>query len=262
MENNDKRIAIVGDVHGCYEELMDLVNDIGFYEGKIDKLIFVGDVIDKGPYPKQVIEWLKTWEACCAFVMGNHEEKHLRYHIHERRVRKNPNYKNPMTVSPDFLRNREELLKITTFDPYKFMDSWNHYYYVLDEQKHLIVHGGIMPGFKAEDMHPKIITRVRYLKSDTEMAHIDEITADMPFWTEKYNGPEKVIFGHQPFHEPHISAHAIGIDTGCVHGNKLSAYMCWDGSIVSVPAAKTYYGLHTSSTGTMNEKWDGDVLQP
>lgn len=259
MKKENERVAIIGDVHGCYDELMALVTKIGFYDGNIDRLIFVGDAIDKGPKPKEVIEWLKIWEACCSFVKGNHEEKHLRYHMHERKVRKNPKYKNPMTVSEDFLRNREEMLKITLFDAYRWMDSWNDYYYLLDEQQHLIVHGGLLPGCKAEDMHPKIITRVRYLKSDTEMAHIDEITSDMPFWTEKYKGPEKIIFGHQPFHDPHISTHAVGIDTGCVHGNKLTAYLCWDGTTVSVPAAKTYYGLHPSSTGTMNEQWDAGV---
>jgi diadenosine tetraphosphatase ApaH/serine/threonine PP2A family protein phosphatase len=256
MKKENERIVAIGDVHGCYEELMELLTVIGFYEGKVDKLIFVGDLIDKGPNPKEVIEWVKTWENCCAFVIGNHEEKHLRYHMHEHRVRKNPKYKNPMTVSEDFLRTRTELLKITDFDAYRFMDTWNHYYYVLDEKQHLILHGGLLPGVKAEDMHPKIITRVRYLKSDTEMAHVDEITPDMPFWTEKYKGPEKIIFGHQPFHEPHVSSHAIGIDTGCVHGNKLSAYSLWDETIVSVPARKQHYGLRPTSTGTFNEKWE------
>jgi diadenosine tetraphosphatase ApaH/serine/threonine PP2A family protein phosphatase len=252
---SNERIACIGDVHGCYDELMELLTAIGFYDGKIDKLIFVGDLIDKGPKPKEVIEWAKIWSACCVFVMGNHEEKHLRYAMHERRVRKNPKYKNPMTVSEDFLRNRKELLKITEFDPYQFMDSWNHYYYVLDEKQHLILHGGLIPNLKAEDTPPKIITRVRYLKSDTEMAHLDEITKDMPFWTAKYNGPEKVIFGHQPFHDPHVTEHAIGVDTGCVHGNKLTAYCLWDGSFVSVPAKAAYSNLVATSAGTLNEDW-------
>lgn len=253
-----ERIAVIGDVHGCYDELMELLTKIGFYDGKIDKLIFVGDLIDKGPEPAKVIEWAKTWSSCCAFVMGNHEEKHLRYHMHERRVRKNPNYKNPMTVSEDFLRNRQALLGIQNFDAYRFMDTWNHYYYVLDEGNHLILHGGLLPNTKAEDTPPKIITRVRYLKSDTEMAHIDEITEDMDFWTKKYNGPEKIIFGHQPFHEPHMSSHAIGVDTGCVHGNKLTAYLLWSGEFVSVPAKKAYSNLIVKSVGVLNENWGDD----
>lgn len=253
---NEKRMAVIGDVHGCYEELMELIDALGFFEGKVDKLIFVGDLIDKGPDSKKVIEWAKVWKNSCHFVMGNHEEKHIRYHMHERRVRKNPKYTNPMIVSEDFLKTREELLKVQDFDPYVFMDSWNHYFYCLDEGQHLIVHGGLLPNIKAEHMHPKIITRVRYLKSDTEMAHLEEITKDMPFWTEKYHGPEKIIFGHQPFHEPFITEHAIGIDTGCVHGNKLSAIQLWDGKIISIPAKKTYFGLKPVSTGLLNEEWD------
>lgn len=252
----EQRIAFIGDVHGCYDELMDLVEAVGFYEGKLDKLVFVGDLIDKGPKPREVIEWCKTWESCCVFVKGNHEEKHLRYHMHERKVCKNPKYKNPMTFSEEHLRNREELLKIKDFDPFHWMDSWNDYYYCLDAGNHLVLHGGLLPGQKAEDMPTKIITRVRYLKSDTEMAHIDEITADMPFWTEKYHGPEKVVFGHQPFLEPLVSNHAIGVDTGCVHGNKLTAYIAPEGKFVSVPAKQVYSTLRVTSPGHFNAAWD------
>lgn len=251
----EQRIAIIGDVHGCYDELMELLETIGFYDGKVDKLLFVGDLIDKGPKPKEVIEWCKTWAACCSFVMGNHEEKHLRYHMHARKEKKNPRYKNPMIVSEDFLRNRQELLKITTFDAFEFLDQMQHYYYVLDEAQHLILHGGLLPGQKAEWMHPKIITRVRYLKSDKEMAHMDEITKDMPFWTDKYNGPEKVVFGHQPFLEPMISEHAIGIDTGCVHGNKLCAYVIPEQKFYFAQAREKYSALKVASPGYLNVDW-------
>jgi serine/threonine protein phosphatase 1 len=248
---------MIGDVHGCYEELMELVTAIGFYEGKIDKIIFVGDLIDKGPDHKKVIEWCKIYEKSCVFVKGNHEEKHLRYHMHQRRQRKNPNYKNPMTFSDDHLRNREALLSIRDFDAFRWIDSWNDYYYCLDEQKHLILHGGLLPDIKAEDTPVKVLTRVRYLKSETEMAHIDEITADMPFWTEKYHGPEKVVFGHQPFLTPLIADHAVGIDTGCVHGNYLTAYLPYaDEKFVSVKAKKVYSTLRVKSPGQFNSAWD------
>lgn len=251
LEN--RRLAFIGDVHGCYEELMDLVDDIGFYEGKLDKLIFVGDLIDKGPYPDKVIEWAKTWEASCVFVKGNHEEKHIRYNMHERRKIRNKNYVNPMDFSEEHHRTRELLLKIPNFNAFEWMDNWNDYYYCLDQGNHLVLHGGLLPGQKAEHMPLKVLTRVRYLKSDTEMAHIEEITEDMPFWTDKYHGPEKVVFGHQPFLKPLITPNAIGIDTGCVHGNKLTAYLSHEDAFVSVDAIKVYSSLRVSSTGKFNE---------
>lgn len=252
----EQRLAFIGDVHGCYAELMDLVDAIGFFEGKVDKMIFVGDLIDKGPHPELVINWCKQFATSCVFVKGNHEEKHLRYNMHERKVRKNPNYKNPMGFTDDQLRTREALLGLN-YDAYHFIDSWNDYHYCLDAGNHLVLHGGLLPGMKAEDMPTKIITRVRYLKSDKEMAHIDEITAEMPFWTEKYHGPEKVIFGHQPFPTPHISEHAIGIDTGCVHGNYLTAYLPHlEEKFVQVKAAKVYSTLRVTSPGQLNTSWD------
>jgi len=255
MENTKIRIAAIGDVHGCMEELEELLQKIGFYDGKIDKIIFVGDLIDKGPDPVGVMTWAKKWASCCFFVMGNHEEKHLRYHMHERRVKKNPKYRNPMTVSEDFLRTRQALLEIKDWDAFAFMDTWNHYHYLLDEGNHLVLHGGLLPGIKAEDMPPKIITRVRYLKSETEMAHIDEITDTMPFWTDKYTGPEKIIFGHQPMFEVHSAPYAVGIDLGCVHGNKLCAYLLHENTFVTVPAKKTYFPLKISSTGKLGAGW-------
>lgn len=253
--SNNKRFAFIGDVHGCYEELMELVETIGFYEGKIDKLVFVGDLIDKGPEPKKVLEWLKTWEASCVFVKGNHEEKHIRYNMHEKRKLKNKSYVNPMEFSKDHLATREQILEIKNFDPFYWMDSWNDYYYCLDEGQHLVLHGGLLPGQKAEDMPVKILTRVRYLTDNNEMAHLDEITSEMRFWTEEYSGPEKVIFGHQPFLTPHISKFAIGIDTGCVHGNKLTAYLSHDQSFVSVPAKRNYFPLIIKSPGKLSSVW-------
>jgi diadenosine tetraphosphatase ApaH/serine/threonine PP2A family protein phosphatase len=252
---NNERIIAIGDVHGCFDELMELLEKVGFYSGQIDKILFVGDLIDKGPKSKEVIEWVKTWSSCCSVILGNHEEKHIRYQMHEKRKIKNKNYQNPMIVHDDFLKTRQELLKITLFDPFKFMETWNTYYYVLDAQNHLVVHGGVFPEIKAEHMHPKVITRLRYLKSDTEMASLDEIEPHMPYWTEKYKGPEKIIFGHQPFHTPYIASHAIGVDTGCVHGNKLTAYCLWDGSFVSVDARDSYFKLMPTSPGSLNEKW-------
>lgn len=250
-----EKLAFIGDVHGCYEELMELVEKIGFYEGKLDKLVFVGDLIDKGPEPRKVIEWAKTWEASCIFVKGNHEEKHIRYNMHERRKLKNKKYVNPMEFSEDHLRTRADLLGIPNFNAFEWMDNWNDYYYCLDSGNHLVLHGGLLPNQKAEDIPVKILTRVRYLKSDTEMAHIDEITADMPFWTEKYFGPEKVIFGHQPFLEPLVTDHAIGIDTGCVHGKKLTAYLTETETFVSVPAKRVYSTLRVASPGKFNGAW-------
>ena len=63
---------------------------------------------------------------------------------------------------------------------------------------------------------------------------------DGPFWFESYEGPPRVFFGHTVLAEPLVTEWAVGLDTGCVHGGKLTAYDCETEEVVSVPAERTY----------------------
>src|SRR5512138_2797540 len=88
-----RRTIVVGDVHGCLEELDDLLVTAGYTPGK-DRLVFLGDLLDRGPDPVGVVRRVRELGAEC--VLGNHEEKHLRYAAHEARRRDDPGYRNPM----------------------------------------------------------------------------------------------------------------------------------------------------------------------
>lgn len=215
-----KKIAYIGDVHGCYEELHELLEKIGFFRDELDNVIFVGDLIDKGPFPRKVIELLYEHRDKFVIVKGNHEEKHLRYHRNEL---KNDFSVNRMIMTEDQLLARQELLGIIEFDAFDFISSWKDDFKT--EDGHIVVHAGILPNKDVFSTPLKIKSRVRFIKNNGSMAHLEEITPDMKFWTDFYKGPSTVIFGHQPFTEPYIASHAIGIDTGCVHGNKLTAYL-------------------------------------
>jgi predicted MPP superfamily phosphohydrolase len=86
------RTILIGDVHGCLEELKELVTQLSLSPS--DCLVFVGDLLDKGPSPAETVRYVRQLGAL--MVLGNHEEKHLRWRKHEDTKRDKPNYKNPM----------------------------------------------------------------------------------------------------------------------------------------------------------------------
>ena len=76
----DRRIILIGDVHGCYDELMQLLDKVN-YNPKVDVLIFADDLVDRGPKIREVLEFVKTgYDRGLVFtVMSNHDFKYLRY---------------------------------------------------------------------------------------------------------------------------------------------------------------------------------------
>src|SRR6185503_6653865 len=87
------RTLVIGDVHGCLDELRELLERVRFRKGE-DRLVFVGDLMDRGPYPVECVRLARELEAEC--LLGNHEEKHLRWRRHVERAAAERGYKNPM----------------------------------------------------------------------------------------------------------------------------------------------------------------------
>lgn len=226
--------AIIGDVHGCFVELCDLIEEVNKKGPR--EILFVGDFLDKGPDPHLVIKLL--YDKKYKFVLGNHEEKHLRYEQREREGKKNfmlPAQK-PKEY-PDFHRHRE-LLNSLSFDWYEFLRTKPYYLYVDD---FLVIHAGLERDKKPEEIHYKTLCRVRNLDQKTgKMVGLDQISDDTPLWTECYFGVRPVIFGHIPFKEPYSKNNTYGIDTGCCYGNKLTAILFPEREFVSVPAKNKY----------------------
>lgn len=248
------RTIVVGDVHGCLEELQELLR-VCHYHSLKDRLVFLGDLIDRGPFPLGVIEFVSALNVPC--VMGNHEEKAIRWKNHELRRRYDPSYKNPMRVSLE--RAREW----ASFPP----DSWA-FLELLPFKVRLgggwaAVHAGVRGGLSLNEQFPYEMLRLRYLrKSDRGMAHLSEkITAEThDHWTELWAGPESIVYGHQVYQDgPHIMKRrvagdkwvwTVGIDTGCCYGGHLTAMLMTisdrdpeaapDIDFCSVPARKKY----------------------
>ena len=245
------RHFIIGDVHGMALELDALLNELG--PTSEDTVIFVGDLVDKGPNSVGVVQRARRLSQTVPTVVveGNHEDKH-------RRFRRN------LTLRPEIAQNQAsrqpELVEITNEleeADVSFLDSAVPFHRI-DEHGILIVHAGI-PGDMVE--FPETVeeasamtgkkkrmlqktARVRHVSGETgKFLKLGDATEADPFWAEVHDGRfGHVVFGHEPFINgvAHFT-HATGIDTGAVFGGSLTAMVVEsDGarSFVSVPGRK------------------------
>ncbi len=202
-----QRTIVIGDLHGCYDEALALLNRLAVTEA--DRVIFAGDLVDRGPKPRECVE-LAMRHAC---VLGNHEEKHLLSSSHHPETRK---------------ELREEhyayFEKLPTFIR-------------LPEFGAVVVHAGVMPNVAIESQDPYHLLHAQCVRPPEKKSYWpSKAPSTHTFWTNHWRGPERVIFGHTVLDEPLVTEHAVGIDTGCVFGGPLTAVVLPDWQIVSVPS--------------------------
>ncbi len=207
---------MIGDIHGCYFELMELLNKTGVSEQ--DRLISVGDLITKGPENRSVLELVRQRKNCGS-VLGNHEYLLLQHHRGQ-----------TVKLEPAHLSTIAELGN--DFEDYMiWISRWPYY---LDLGDHLVVHAGIRPGIPLERQSVTDLTSLRTLNGPSPGSKVG-----IP-WYERYRGRKTIIFGHWVFKTPLVRANAMGIDTGCVYGGRLTAVVLPEGRMVSVQARSVY----------------------
>ena len=199
---NKGNIFIIGDIHGCLNMLKRLIDKI-LWQPHQDRLIFLGDYIDRGEDSKGVVNFLLKLADISPqvdFLMGNHEMMFLDYLANRNRSRFVVNggdrtIKSYRKNNPD---NEEEV-------PENHLRFFQGLRLFLELDDFYIVHAGFKPNV-----------------SITKQTHLDMLWIRDPFIYSKYNFGKKVIYGHTPFKEPYIMNNKIGIDTGAVYGNKLT----------------------------------------
>jgi hypothetical protein len=198
------RTVIVGDVHGCLRELEELLETVG-YDAKVDRLVFVGDVIARGPDSRGVLDLVDSLGA--TVVRGNHEEKVLQ------------GKRRPERIDGEHRRLAEKLSP-RQWRQLEAMPLW------LDLPEHAarVVHAGVIPGLPIQSTPREALLRIR---SIDDGGWTDE-KKRRAFWGERYVGPPHVLFGHNAMSEPQFHEWATGLDTGCVYGRRLTA-MVLDG---------------------------------
>jgi len=211
------RTFVVGDIHGCYEELLALIRSVGLKDS--DRLISVGDLVTKGPQSREVLELFMS-DSRFSAVIGNHDRALLEYW---KGLRKKKHLK------PSQKRCAKELKEgRDTFA--EFFTSLPGY---IDLGSHVVVHAGLRPGVPLAQQSLDDLTALRTLGPDRE-------SREGTPWYEAYEGDATALFGHWPSAAPRRGPRAIGLDTGCVYGFKLTAYVVETGEFVSVPAHRPY----------------------
>lgn len=216
------RTLIVGDIHGCREELEDLLEQSGFDEG--DQLVSVGDLVAKGPDSLGVIRLFR--ELGGLGVRGNHDQHCLRWW--DAKLAGEP----PPELRPTHQAVADEL----DDEDWRWLADLP-FWIELEEHDALVIHAGLIPDLPLEDQDPYDLMNMRSILEDGTGSRSYE---DGTPWPDLWPGPRLVVFGHDAIRGLQTRPHAIGLDTGCVYGGWLTGVWLPERDLVSVPARATY----------------------
>ena len=233
---------IIGDVHGCLDELVQLLERLGYTvtegadglaarhpEGR--KAIFLGDLVDRGPNTpgvlRLVMNMIAAGQALC--VPGNHDVKLMRK-LKGRDVR--------------ITHGLAESLAQLDREPPEFVSAVARFidtlvsHYVFDDGHLVVAHAGLR-----EEMQGRGSGKVRdFALFGETTGETDEFGLPVRYnWAADYRGRAMVVYGHTPVVEPEWVNRTINVDTGCVFGGRLTALRYPEREMVSVPAARMYY---------------------
>lgn len=212
-----ERVIIIGDVHGCFKELQALLKKCDF-QSKRDRLIFVGDLINKGPFSLKVLDFVIEGNFEC--TLGNHEWGFLRS-LEDKRYFKNGNKALAEEMGKDLGHYATWMKELPLY---------------IEDEDFIVIHGGIEPGVSLKNQRAEVSTRIR----TWDGVGTDLNNPDNPSWFELYKLEKLVIFGHWAAKGLIKRANAIGLDTGCVWGGELSALILPQREVQSVEALKEY----------------------
>jgi hypothetical protein len=214
---------VIGDVHGCIVELKELLEACGYRPG--DDVIFVGDLVSRGPDSLGVLKLIRDIGA--RSVLGNHDHALLSL-----KKALEAGVKPPVVISRSRLAVSMELGR----DDWKFLETLP-LFLRLPAYQAVVVHAGLVPGIPIEKQDHYSLLNIR---SVTPSGTGSERKTDGVLWGTLWKGPETVIFGHHASQGLQQHPYAIGLDTGCVYGGRLTAYLLAERQFVSVQAKQIY----------------------
>ncbi len=239
-------IFVIGDVHGCADELRELIKKLPL--DKDSTLLFLGDYVDRGPDSKAVIDMVLDISTLYKVIAlkGNHEwlfEQYL----------KNP--ADPLASSNFILNGGSATLASYSDDGINYVIPESHKKFLAGlllchkTDEYFFVHAGVPPGFDFD-------------------AEIDAKTAHQLLWIRsaflenKVHWSRVIVHGHTPVKEPEVLPHRINLDTGCVFGRKLTAMNMSTGEIYSVKrsiSADPKFLRHDAGGRPRAQRYDGEV---
>jgi protein phosphatase len=255
---------IIGDVHGCFDELVELMTNLGYSieksgdgyqvgapEGR--KAVFLGDLVDRGPKIPEVLRlvmsMVDTGTALC--VPGNHDMKLL-----QKLRGKDVKIAHGLADSVAQLEAEPPEFKSKVAE---FLDGLISHY-VLDDGELVVAHAGMK-----EEMQGRGSGAIRSFALFGETTgETDEFGLPVRYnWAADYRGKAMVVYGHTPVAEPQWLNRTVNIDTGCVFGGKLTALRYPQKEFVSASAHRTYYEpakplVNTQAASALSQQQEQD----
>lgn len=258
--NNRKGILIIGDVHGCYDELL-LLHETAVQQHNHGRafrhVLLVGDLGNKGPRSAAVIRHVRRqqkprWRA----VRGNHDDGALRAALGDPKQQGKKKYHWVENLNDDDVEFLSEL-PYTLRIPKELLQSDDDYCVdgcgddpaVVDKDV-LIVHAGLIPGVDLEQQSIETMVTLRevemsssedggvyhyYRKQKEGTDQQDQQRQPAP-WASVWKGPERVVFGHDARRGLQQYDWATGLDTGACYGKKLTGLILPGNKLVQVDA--------------------------
>jgi hypothetical protein len=221
-----QRTIVVGDLHGCVDELRDLMRATGYAPG--DRLVAVGDLVAKGPDSRGVVQLLR--EEGGLAVLGNHDAHALKAHEKSRSGKQDD----------DLKPERRQVLETLTEADWAYLEALPLFLRLGPERPGqadtAVLHGGAVPGIPLERQDREHLLTLRSIRPDGAPSKKIEGTP----WGAAWKGPERLVFGHDAVRGLQQHPMTTGLDTGCVYGGKLTALLLPERRLVSVNARRTY----------------------
>lgn len=220
------KTIIIGDIHGCYDELIELTEKVQLTDQ--DLLISLGDIVDRGGKSKEVYEFFKN-RPHSIVLMGNHERKHQN----------------------GILSYSQEIVKVQFGEEYGAFLSWLNtlgYYYETEEA--IIIHAFFEHDKDLKDQKQEVLSG-----ATSGDRYLEKKYPEGTYWQEYYTGSKPIIYGHHVVGiTPKITHNTYGIDTGACHGDYLTAIELPGFIIHQVKAKKDYWKEE-------QKKWQLPVLK-
>ena len=215
------RLIAIGDIHGCHLEFAELLARLA--PTRDDRLILLGDLINRGPDSNKVLDLAREAKATC--LLGNHEWRLLKYRrTGEKKVLKDGDLETIEKLRPDdwdFIA----AMPLTFEEP---------------ALNTVFVHGGFLPNEPWQKQPAEVVTRIQVIDREGRPAKRAD-KPDAPAWADLWSGPPFVVYGHTPRPEIYKLKWSLGIDTACVFGGHLTAYLLPEKRFLQIKARQRYW---------------------
>jgi len=215
------RLIAIGDIHGCHLEFAELLTRLALTRD--DRLILVGDLVNRGPDSNKVLDLAREHRAIA--LLGNHELRLLKY----RRTGEKKYLKEGDADTAAKLRAEDWALLETM--PLTFEEP---------ALNTVFVHGGFLPAEAWQKQPAEVVTRIQVVDRDGRPAKRADAPG-APLWADLWSGPPFVVYGHTPRPEIYKLKWSAGIDTACVYGGHLTAYVLPEKRFLQVKARQRYW---------------------